>query len=82
MMTIDSIGAITLDGKNTGLGVKQTAAQTVVYSRPRIDATVAYQSHAMPCARYSLATDAPASGVPGRAAFERDVRAMIEDAAT
>lgn len=32
----------------------------------------------LPAARYSLAHDRPASGVPGRRDFERDLLAVIE----
>jgi len=31
----------------------------------------------MPHARYSLAHEVPASGVPGRSVFEADIRAVI-----
>lgn len=34
----------------------------------------------LPHPRYSLASDAPASGVPGRAAFERDLLAALQAA--
>ena len=84
MLTIDSIGRITLDGADTGLHVRQ-AAKTIVY-RPEITALQArslgrepqrYAEITLPEDRYSLAHDQPASGNPGRARFEADLRAAL-----
>lgn len=84
MLAIDSSGRITIDGANTGLHVKQ-AVRTIVY-QPEVTALQAaslgcapqrYRELPLPHARYSLAHDKPASGNPGRAQFEVDVRALI-----
>lgn len=83
MIIIDSSNIIHLnDGKggaehrNTGYRVTQRAGGTVVYSvAPNGDH---YCEHGMPHARYSTSHDKPASGVPGRAQFEADIRALIE----
>lgn len=49
---------------------------TVVYSAGHGGAN--YKEFPMPSKRYSLACDNPASGVPGRAQFETDIRALIQ----
>lgn len=75
MIEITTNNAIHLDGKDTGLGVTQKAERTVVYVRETL--TAKYREIQMPHQRYSLAHDAPASGNPGRAQFEADLRAVI-----
>lgn len=71
-MTIYSGGLVSIDGRVIGTA-QQTAAGTVVRTPDgvRID---------LPERCYSLATDRPASGVPGRADFERDLRAALTPA--
>lgn len=77
-MTIYLNGMIGLDGHLTGYGVRQTGRGTEVYvtdegrekGRPWL---------ALPYFRYALATDKPATDVPGRAVFESDfVDAYLE----
>jgi hypothetical protein len=70
--------AILLDGQSTGLSVTQKKDRTVVYVPESRISGVRYKEFQMPSARYSLAHDAPASGVAGRADFERDLKALIE----
>lgn len=77
MIEITTNNAIHLDGKDTGLGVTQKANGTVVYVR-EIAATN-YREVSMPHPRYSLAHENPASGVPGRARFEADLRGVIDE---
>lgn len=77
MLTIYMNRAISIDGRDTGLGVSQTQSCTKVYTRENILGGVAYREHTMPHARYSTAHDAPASGAAGRAQFEVDVRALL-----
>lgn len=74
-MTIDTTGHIKLDGHDTGFGVRQEQHGTKVFTRQRLDGT-GYRIVEMPHKRYSLAFDEPLSGVPGRAQFERDIRAV------
>lgn len=70
-MTIYTNNHIALDGNNTGWAVTQGADSTKVY-KPNSNETLA-----MPAKRYALSTDAPDSGIPGRADFERDLRAAL-----
>jgi hypothetical protein len=67
----------------TGLGVRQTAKGTVVYTLETYNRFsnpngAKYKEHEMPHKRYSLAHDAPASGKPGRSDFERDFLALLD----
>lgn len=78
MLTIYDNGDISISGRSTGLAVTQRRDGTVVYTKESPFTKAKYQEHAMPHARYSLAHDAPASGVAGRAQFEADVLALIE----
>ena len=68
-LQINTHNQILIEGERTGLSVKQDAHGTVV--------THCYGSELftvpMPQVRYSLAHDAPASGVAGRSQFEIDV---------
>ena len=71
-MTINTLDHITLDGADTGLGVTQSAGGTRVYVRGSTERVP------MPCTRYALSCDAPASGgVLGRTQFEADLRLAI-----
>lgn len=70
MLTITTCGRIAIDGKSTGYGVTQTSKQTAVYA---IDG----ERVTMPHQRYALSTDHPASGMPGRLDFQRDLIAAI-----
>lgn len=61
---------IHLDGADTGLGVSQESTGTCVYGRDSLPVPMPHQ-------RYALSCDTPASGVPGRAQFEADLRAAL-----
>lgn len=74
-LTIDTNNCISIDGKSTGLAVLQRRECTVVYTPE--SAGIPYAEHKMPHQRYSLAHDAPASGVAGRGQFEDDVKALL-----
>lgn len=76
MITIDSTNRISIDGRPTGLAVTQRGDRTVVYTPEDRGAGTKYAEHAMPAGRYSLAHEAPATGIPGRLAFEADLRAI------
>ena len=78
MMQIHTSGSIKLDGQSTGLLVIQKSDRTVVYVPESRISGVRYKEFKMPSARYSLTHDAPASGVAGRADFERDLKALVE----
>ena len=68
---ISTTGQILIGSTSTGYGVKQTKTGTIVYVTD--DGRRAKKAEIrLPAERYSLATDAPASGVAGRAQFERD----------
>jgi len=72
---------IVINGKRTALAVTQRESGTVVYTpESRINGQ-AYVEHKLPHQRYSLAHDAPASGVAGRAQFEVDVQQLIANLA-
>jgi hypothetical protein len=75
-MQIHTNGSIEIDGQSTGLSVTQKNDRTVVYVPE--SSGVKYKEYPMPSARYSLAHDAPVSGVAGRADFERDLKALIK----
>ena len=86
-MTIDTNGHIKIDGADAGLSVAQRGNGTVLYRREipagwsaSIPAGQVYAEVPLPEARYSLAHDHPASGNPGRAAFEEAVRAYLAQA--
>ena len=68
---IHTNGHISIDSKDTGLGVTQGENGTIVFVREGLGRT--YKQISMPHARYSLAHDKPASGNPGRAQFEADL---------
>lgn len=74
-LTYYTNGALSLDGKDTGLHVVQRQFGTVVYTPERPGQK--YKEHAMPRARYSLAHDKPSSGAAGRAQFEADLRELL-----
>lgn len=78
MLTIYDNGDISVSGRATGLAVGQRADRTIVYTKESPFTKAKYKEHVMPHKRYSLAHDAPASGVAGRAQFEVDVLALIE----
>lgn len=77
MLTIYSNNNISLDGKDTGLGVSQRQTGTVVFVRESVGQKIEYKELTMPSTRYALSGDAPASGVPGRSQFEADLRAVL-----
>ena len=79
MIEIHSSGSIKLDGQSTGLSVTQKSDRTVVYVPESRSSGVRYKEFQMPADRYSLAHDAPASGVAGRGDFERDLRSILLD---
>lgn len=73
-MDIHTNGHISNLGKPTGYAVSQDAQGTRLY-RVKDGQTVP-----LPCARYALSCNAPASGIPGRAQFEDDALfAMLND---
>lgn len=78
MITIYSNGDISISGRSTGLAVGQRADKTLVYTKESVFSGAKYREHDMPHQRYSLAHDAPASGVAGRAQFEADVLDLIK----
>jgi hypothetical protein len=69
MLQIDTQGHILLDGERTGFSVIQTQEKTKVFHHHQGE-PIEIQ---MPRVRYSLACDAPASGVAGLADFETDL---------
>lgn len=77
MIHIDTTNGIVIDGTRTALAVTQRESGTVVYTPESRLSGQSYVEHKMPHQRYSLAHDAPASGVAGRAQFETDVRQLI-----
>jgi hypothetical protein len=91
MIQIDTSNKIILDGRPTGLAVTQNGRGTIVYTPESQISGTRYQEHTMPHARYSLAHDnpRPAHASPevadkyppsaGRAQFEADIRALLND---
>lgn len=77
MIQIDTTNRIVIDGNRTPLAVTQTGDGTVVYTPESRLSGQAYVEHKMPHRRYSLAHDAPASGIAGRAEFEAHVKAVL-----
>lgn len=83
-ITIDAAGRVYVDGRDTiGLHrytVIQLDHGTCVFRETLHTDPVNPRGHSywsrdtvrMPATRYALSCDAPASGVPGRAEFERD----------
>jgi hypothetical protein len=86
-MTIYDNGYISLDGVDTRISVAQAREGTRVFYREIPDfvnpmqVKRKYEEIVMPHPRYSLAHDAPASGVAGRAQFEADLRNFLKTAA-
>ena len=76
-LAVDSTNRIQINGRDVGLSVCQESHATVVYRPENLLRGVAYKVFDMPHLRYSLSADKPASGVPGRIEFERDVRSLI-----
>lgn len=70
MITIYTNNRVSLDGRDTGLYVTQAPEGTRVYDTHG-------NTLAMPAQRYSLASNNPASGVPGRQQFAADLRALL-----
>lgn len=77
MIEITTNNAILLDGQPVGLSLRQAQHGTVIYTPASVDGRVPYREHLMPHRRYSASHDAPATGVPGRAELEADVRALV-----
>ena len=73
-VTIYTNGVIAINGRMAGLSVSQTPAGTSVIN------TIDGSTVQMPCNVYSLAGDAPASGVAGRAQFDADILALMNAA--
>lgn len=73
MLQINTRNEIILDGQNTRITVKQTADGTLV----RYYYGSEVFTYDMPHKTYSLACDNPASGIAGRAQFERDIKQII-----
>lgn len=78
---ITATGRIMIDYADVGLSVVQTREGTVVYTPESKITGQKYLEHKMPHKRYSLAWDEPASGNPGSAQFEADVRQLLARAA-
>jgi hypothetical protein len=76
-ITLYTNGHLSINNKDTGLGVSQTQAGTIVFKREKLDGSQKYEVITLPHARYSLAHDNPASGVPGRTQFEADIQKII-----
>lgn len=74
-LQIDTANSIIIDGRDTGLRIRQAAERTVIYTPET--RSQAYREHEMPRPRYATSHDAPASGVAGRAQLESDLRALI-----
>lgn len=77
MVQIDTTNRIIINGQRTALAVTQNGNGTVVYTPESRLSGQAYVEHKMPHQRYSLAHDAPSSGVAGRTEFEADVKALL-----
>lgn len=75
MLQINTNNQIILNGKKTAYTVHQTPLETAVICH----ATGEPVWCVMPQYRYSLAHDAPASGVAGRTQFEQDFIQMINN---
>ena len=77
-VTILENGSISIDGKDTGLGVSQGRHGTEVYTREGTGQT--YRKHTMPATRYALGSDSPITkpGVATRAQFEADIRDLLK----
>lgn len=76
MIQIDTADRISIDGKSTGLALRQEGAGSVVYT-PADHLGKGYAVHKMPHARYATSHDAPASGAAGRTQLEADIRALL-----
>lgn len=77
MMQITTNGSILLNGKDTGLGFKQSPDATVIFTREDQIAGLKYQEHKMPHAKYSAVADAPESGAAGRGQLEADINDLL-----
>lgn len=82
MILIDTTNRIVIDGQRTPLAVIQRGDGTVVYTPESRLSGQAYVEHEMPHKRYSLAHEAPTSGVAGRAEFESDVKTLLSSLTT
>ena len=79
--------AISIDGQDAGF-VDSDGHKHIFYATQEREGTVVYSAsplggfgyrvHKMPHPRYSLAHEAPASGVPGVNQFEADMRALVQ----
>ena len=78
-MRIFTDNSIEINGQQTGLKVAQNKNKTVVYSSTTKDG---YKEYQMPQQRYSLNHAAPASGVPGSDAFEKDIIDLLRQQKT
>ncbi len=74
MLRINTINQVILDGQVTKFTVYQDQHFTQVFFMTDVGEVFVD----MPKQRYSLSHDAPASGVAGRTAFERDIRNIIQ----
>lgn len=78
MLRISDNADIIIDGHFTGLKIAQRLTGTCVYT-PQ-DVGQQYRLHQLPHPRYATSHDRPASGVPGVAQLEADVRALLAGA--
>lgn len=78
MLQISTTNHVILDGKDSGLGVRQDQDGTKVYRRCVLSArgavAVPYQEFRLPKNRYQLAGGKPNDGVGSIKEFEDDVR--------
>ena len=83
--SINTLGHLLLDGVDTGLGVRHTPAETLVFWRNRVGETPGLVSGEwvspivpLPHRRYALASeDEEATDLPSKDEFERDVREIL-----
>jgi hypothetical protein len=73
MLQINTHNEIIVDGKNTGMTVKQTSEKTLVRFYYHSEVFELPMRHK----RYSLVTDNPASGIAGLSQFEKDIREYL-----
>lgn len=83
---ISEDGSITIDGIDTGFGVRQCLDRTVLYRREILPSVayelgvepIKYKEIRLPFAQYDLGHDVAAAGMPGLKKFEADVRDYLQ----
>lgn len=71
MLQVDNLNNIIIDNEYVGLSVVQTTKRTIVFNF--------FKEYELPKQRYSLSTDFPDSGMPGRLEFEQDIKNLLEE---